>query len=223
MSTQRHNETVSMADAAPGFPAPSVTIDLDAFGAEYARQARARTAIARWQANCPPDLMETDWDDPRIAAHAAKHAKIKGWVYQRTGLLASGPTGHGKSRAMWALMKRLAEEGRDIRYYTAAQWFSMLQDQVKYGRDDALGWVSSVSKASIVFIDDLGQEALQASKQEWCAGWFFQFLDMRLGHALPLFVTTNLDAREIAGTSSSVRANPLVRRLLELCEPVKFN
>lgn len=222
MTDQRHNETIGMAEAAPGFPAPERVIDLDAFGAEYARQARASTALARWKANCPPDLAETNWNDPRIAAHAAKHAKIRGWVYQRTGLLASGPTGHGKSRAMWALMKRLAEDGREIRYYTAAQWFSMLQGQVKYGRDDALGWVTSVSKASIVFIDDLGQEALQASKQEWCAGWFFQFLDMRLGNALPLFITTNLDAREIAGTSTSVRANPLVRRLLELCEPVKF-
>jgi DNA replication protein DnaC len=222
MNALRRNDTVSMAEAAPGFPAPEVTIDLDAYGELYARNARISTALARWTANCPQDMAVTDWKDTRIAAHAAQHARIIGWVYQRTGLLASGPTGHGKSRAMWALMKRLAEEGREIRYYTAAQWFSVLQDQIKYGRDDALGWVSSVARAPIVFIDDLGQEALQASKQEWCAGWFFQFLDMRLGNALPLFITTNLDAKEIAGTSSSVRANPLVRRLLELCEPVKF-
>lgn len=222
MNTQRHEATVSMAEAANNFPAPTQVIDLDAFGQEYAKQARIKTAMARWTANCPPDLAETNWDDPRISAHGAHHAKIMGWQYQRMGLLATGPTGHGKSRAMWALMKRLSEEARDIRYYTAAQWFSILQDQIKYGRDDALGWVTSVAKAHIVFIDDLGQEALQASKQEWCAGWFFQFLDMRLGNALPLFITTNLDAKEIAGSASSVRANPLVRRLLELCEPVKF-
>jgi DNA replication protein DnaC len=223
MSDHTPKDPVSMSEAVGDFPQPERTMDLDAFGVEYVRKARITAAVARWSDACPPDLAETDWNDPRIVANAAEHQKIKGWKYQRMGILATGPSGLGKSRSMWALMKSLAEEGRDIRYYSAAQWFSNLDNQIKYGRDDAMGWVTAVAKAPIVFIDDYGQEAVQANKQEWAASWFFQFLDLRLGQALPLFITTNLDAKQMAGGATAVRSNPLIRRILELCDPVKFN
>ena len=191
----------------------------------YLAQARERAAMARWLDACPPIMRETNWADARIVAYAEHHAKIENWPKQADrsrGILATGQTGRGKTRAMWALMRALAETGADARYFTAAAWFSKLQAQIVFGRDDALGWVSAVAAAPIVFIDDLGQEAIATNKQDWCAGWLFQFLDLRLGNGLPLFVTTNLTAADIAGQSTATRANPLVRRLLELCEPVKF-
>lgn len=223
--------TTLIREVLPDLPFVVGPYDPDKFvsgHAAYLREARLKTALARWHDACPPELRETEWSDENIAPYAAQHAAIRDWLPNASisrspkGLIAAGLTGRGKSRAMWSLMRRLAETGNEIRYFTAAQWFSKLQSQVNYGRDDALGWVAAVAAAPIVFIDDLGQEAISTNKQEWCAGWLFQFLDMRLGNGLPLFVTTNLNAQEMAGTAGATRANPLVRRLLELCEPVKF-
>jgi DNA replication protein DnaC len=218
----RTEQTNAAADLVSDLPKPEKTVDLDAFGAEYAARARRNTACDRWHLACPEKMRETNWQDPRIAPFSAQHAQILSWQYQDRGILASGPSGHGKTRAMWALMKRLAEEGREIRYFTAASWFSTLQQQFVFGRDESLSWVLAVAKVPVVFIDDLGQQAIQLSREDWAQGWLFQFLDARLGHGLPLFVTTNLTAAEMAGQSSGTRGNPLVRRLLDLCDVVKF-
>lgn len=222
MSDQRTEQTQAVSSALGEFEKPTRIVDLDAVGAEYLWKAHTDTCIARWNHFCPPELKQTDWQDQRIAAYAERHAKIIGWQYQKLGLLATGPSGFRKSGAMWCLMRRLAAEGRESRYFTAAEWFSTLQSHVNYGRDDSMGWIRSIARVPIVFIDDLGQEAMQANRQDWAQGWLFQFLDIRLGLGLPLFVTTNLSAREMAGQHTDTRANPLVRRLLELCEVVKF-
>lgn len=219
---QRTQKTLPASDVIGEAEPVAVRVDLDEYGAQYLQQKRIESALARWKHFCPPDLIETNWQDARLAPFAASWRTILAWKGGRKGLLATGVSGRGKSRSMWALMRQLAEEGRESRYFTAASWFSQLQGFVNYGRDEALGWVSATAAVPIVFVDDLGQEALQASKQDWAQGWFFQFCDMRLGRGLPLFITTNQTAKELAGDAGSLRGDPLVRRLLELCDVVKF-
>lgn len=221
-SPQRAEATQSAAEVFGKVDVPEARVDLDAAGAEYLSKALRESALQRWEYACPEKLRQTDWQDARLARFSALHAKILSWEYQGRGLLASGPSGAGKSRATWALMRKLAEQGRESRYFTAMEWFSALQTNVIFGRDESLAWVKSIARIPIVFVDDLGQEALQKSKQDWAEGWFFTFLDARLGNGLPLFITTNLSAQQIAGNSKDTRANPLVRRLLELCDVVKF-
>ena len=83
--------------------------------------------------------------------------------------------------------------------------------------------VDAVARRPVVFIDDLGQEAIQTARSEWAMSWFMRFLDIRVSERLPLYVTTNLDAQGIAERgASSVRGDPMVRRLIEICEPIKF-
>lgn len=219
---QRAEATQSAEEIIGKVDVPAVRIDLDAVGAEYLSKALRESAIQRWEYACPEKLRQTDWQHPKIAPFAAQHAQIRSWQYQEKGLLASGPSGFGKSRAMWALMRTLAEQGHESRYFTAMEWFSALQMNVIFGRDECLGWVKSIARIPVVLIDDLGQEALQSAKQEWAQGWFFTFLDARLGNGLPLFVTTNLSSKQMVEKSSDVRGDPLVRRLLELCDVVKF-
>ena len=182
----------------------------------FLADARKRDAIARFESAVPPAMRESDW------AHAAM-APNRAQVGAK-GLLLSGRTGRGKTRSMWALMRRLAhEEARDIRYFHAGDWFAQLQGCLNYGRDDARGWVDAVARRPIVFIDDLGQEAIATARSEWAMSWFMRFLDIRVSERLPLYVTTNLDAQGIAERgASSVRGDPMVRRLIEICEPVKF-
>lgn len=201
--------------------APQGQIDLERIAREYEARAKAEDAELRWKSACPPALQSTDWEHPALnrAACDAVHAYSLGFK----GILASGPTGRGKSRAIWALMRRLAVcEGIEARYWHSSEFFATLQGKINYGRDEAQGWVEAVARRRIVFIDDLGQEAIQTSRQEWAQSWFFRFLDIRVGEKLPLFITTNLTAQDIAGSQSNVRANPLLRRLLDLCDVIKF-
>jgi DNA replication protein DnaC len=197
--------------------------ELDARSMALLIAARKADAEKRWLASCPVALQASDWSHPHLSPYREQITRVMAYKRQAKGILASGPTGRGKSRALWQLMRRLGcEEGCDVRYWHAADWFAQLQQQINYGRDDARGWVESVAVRGVVFLDDLGQECVQRSREDWAQGWFFRFLDLRVGHGLPLFITTNLTADEMAERSGNVRGDPLIRRLLDLCEVVKF-
>lgn len=204
------------------------TQDIDAIAADYLATAKKQAAQEYWDAHCPPEMRQSDWNHPGLVAHKAQIDRVLTHIPTNKGLLLKGETGCGKTRAMWALMLRLSVyEGREVRCYAAQEWFSNLQSWLNYGRDDAGKWVEACARRKIVFIDDLGQEAMQASRQDWAMGWFFRFLDIRVGEGLPLYITTNLGAEDLASTkdvrgASKVRGDPLVRRLLDVCEPIKF-
>lgn len=198
--------------------------DGEAASAHFLAEARKRDAIARFDSAVPPTMRESDWGHAGMSANRAQIERVLAHQVGAKGLLLSGRTGRGKTRSMWALMRRLAhEEARDIRYFHAGDWFATLQGYLNYGRDDARGWVDAVARRPIVFVDDLGQEAIQTARSEWAMSWFMRFLDIRVSERLPLYVTTNLDAQGIAERgASSVRGDPMVRRLIEICEPIKF-
>jgi len=198
--------------------------DGEAASAHFLAEARKRDAIARFDSAVPPTMRESDWGHAGMLANRAQIERVLGHQVGAKGLLLSGRTGRGKTRSMWALMRRLAhEEAQDIRYFHASDWFSQLQACLTYGRDDARGWVDAVARRPVVFIDDLGQEAIQTARSEWAMSWFMRFLDIRVSERLPLYVTTNLDAQGIAERGAlSVRGDPMVRRLIEICEPIKF-
>jgi len=198
--------------------------DGEAASAHFLAEARKRDAIARFETAVPSAMRESDWGHAGMVANRAQIERVLAHQVGAKGLLLSGRTGRGKTRSMWALMRRLAhDEARDIRYFHAGDWFATLQGCLNYGRDDARGWVDAVARRPIVFVDDLGQEAIQTARSEWAMSWFMRFLDIRVSERLPLYVTTNLDAQGIAERgASSVRGDPMVRRLIEICEPIKF-
>ena len=187
---------------------------------EYVREAKRKAAIERYRIICPPDYRNTNWQHANLAPYSAQINAILGWKYQAKGIIAAGPTGCGKTRALWELYRRLTcEDIVDARFYHAADWFSTLQMQLVYGRDEAQGWVEAVADRRVVFIDDFGQAAINSSKTDWAAGWFFRFLDLRVGKRLPVIMSTNLHSKEFSG---ELRGDPMVRRLLDVCDPVKF-
>ena len=194
----------------------------------YIAEAQRQSANDRWQllAAEMPQMVETDWSRTHFDRNREAIEAVQGWEHGNRGMLLTGPTGRGKTRAILDLLQRLAlDDGQDFRYWHASTWFSELQKQNRFGRDEASSWVSATAVRPIVVIDDLGQEAIGTVKgEDWAQAWFFRFLDIRLSHALPLIVTTNLTASTIAGTAqrSEIRSDPLIRRLLDLCDVVKF-
>jgi DNA replication protein DnaC len=204
-------------------------IDFDAVGATYAADCRRRDCFNRWQTACPVEYQDSDWQHPQLAAYRPQIERVLAWrpIAGGKGMLLTGPTGRGKTRSMWALVKALSEECKEVRVWHSTDFFAKLQEQVNFGRDDALGWVQAVARRKILVIDDLGQESVMAAKADWAQSWFFRLLDIRLGEELPIIITTNLTADAIAcqGDTQSrkgLRADPLIRRLLDLCDIVKF-
>ena len=217
--------------AAEAPPSPPLTdeqrearqLALEQASAELLRNARRWDNRVRWENSCLPGLQSSDWNHAGLTPHRPAIDRVLAYQLGSKGILASGLTGRGKTRAMWSLMYRLGViEGHDLRYWSATDWFATLQDKISYGRDDARGWVETVARRQVVFIDDLGQEAVTKAREDWAQSWFFRFLDIRVGEKLPLFVTTNLKSEQMSARGGSVRGDPLVRRLLDLCEAVAF-
>jgi len=204
-------------------PAPSEPIDLEARAQAYLADAIAITRRDYFRHNCPADYQEFDIQKLAITGNEAAIQRVLSWQHGRKGLLLTGPSRRGKTRSAYALCRRLlCDELRDVAMWQAHDFFAALQDCVRYGRDEADGWVKRMAARPIFFLDDYGQHVAMASRAEWAEAWFFRFLDLRIGAGLPLIVTTNLSAQQMKAASGDTRGDPLVARFLELSEPVKF-
>lgn len=212
-------------DVIPGYdPATAPRVDLEARTAELVAETRRRDAITAYEATCPPAFREFSIRHPAAVKYQQAIDCILGWQSGPRGLMAAGPTGRCKTRAAWALIRRLAyENGVLVRAYHAQDFFSALAGEVKYGRDEAAAWIDRKAWHPVVFIDDFGQEALLANREDWAQGWWLRFVDLRLERGLPLIITTNLTAEGIADSQASgIRGDPLLRRLREICNVVRF-
>ena len=188
------------------------------------RRNRRRDRAMRWKHECPTLYKHSDWNHPKLAAYAEQIAQVRNWQAGPTGLLITGPSGRGKTRAMWDLVRRLlCREARDVRIWRSTEFFKIMQEQVSYGRDESRLWVRAMASVPIIALDDWGQEAVTSARSEWAQATFFDLLDQRMGERRPMIVTTNLTARQIAGNDQSgLRSDPLLRRLLDSCTVVRF-
>jgi len=205
----------------------SEPVDFDARGAAYTQAAILESRRAYFAARCPKKYVDFNPDHEAIQANRAQIDQVLEWKFGPKGILTAGPTRRGKTRAMFALCRRLlCEEARDVAIWHAQDFFAELQMQVRFGRDEAGDFIKRQANRPVLFIDDYGQEAVKANAEEWAQGWFMRLLDIRVGNGLPLLITTNLTAQEmgwgVASVSTEVASNPLLRRMLDLAKPVKF-
>jgi DNA replication protein DnaC len=128
-----------------------------------------------------------------------------------------GSTGTGKTRAMWRLLRRLFDEGRSIEALTAGEFGRSYADAA--GQYRASAWFERLAAVDVLFVDDLGKgcwsEAVRAV--------FFDLIDKRTRFGRPVLITTNDTGPELSERMRDVNlGDPLVRRLREFCEVLKF-
>lgn len=208
-------------------PAPNEPVDLETVGQSYLADSILRTRREYFKHRTPIAYQEP-FDIARLTTgraydNSAALQKVLAWKVGPTGLLLSGPQGRGKTRAAYALCARLlCEESVNVAIWQASDFFAEMQGYVRYGNDEAGAFIERQAARPVFFLDDFGQQALLNSREDWARSWFFRFLDIRLGARLPLIITTNQTASQIAGRDFDVKGDPLLRRLTELAEPIKF-
>lgn len=198
-------------------------IDLDQRGRDYHKKAMNDHRNDYFKANCPIDYLKFDLEHPTLQTNRKQIEQILNWQENPVGILATGSSGKGKTRAMFALCKRLiCDQEKEVAIWPAKEFFYQLESNVRYGHDEAGEFVKRVAHKKILFIDDYGQESVLANKQDWATGWFFRLLDIRIGARLPLLMTTNMTAKQMTEGASDLSGNPFIRRVLELSKPIKF-
>ncbi len=124
------------------------------------------------------------------------------------GLLLAGPTGTGKTFAMWAAIRLLIlkDAGIDFEVHKLVS----LLNRFRPGGGAEDGLMERLTSCDILFLDDL---AVQKAS-DWVTERLYEIIDTRYDAMLPVMVTTNL---QVAALKERVDER-VVSRLYEMCE-----
>ncbi|HVM62254.1 MAG TPA: helicase-related protein [Verrucomicrobiae bacterium] len=165
---------------------------------------------------CP--LIYRNTDTGRLPCGPRKLAATLGWQYGPNGLVLHGPTGCGKSRAAWLLLRRLHFEGYETVAFNAVSF----SHEVAYHfgpNGDAVRWVRRIHNAPVVFLDDLGKCRLTERGE----AELFGLVEARAAQGRPIIATTTFVGDTLAATMHPETGAALVRRLRDFCECIAFS
>lgn len=218
------NEPTPIRDVLKSIPLPSPRLDGPAVSPTPAPspEERQRQYIREMREDafrrlCPPLYQQTD-----PARLPQQHlAAVNAWKYGPKGLLLVGPTGTGKTRCAWQLLRRLIFSGRRVRAFDGLGWAVAVSEA--FGKpDETETWLDHVCTADVLFIDDLFKGKMTEAQELAAIGVF----ERRTNHLLPVIVTMNSTGRMILDRMTEQgradRGEPLIRRMGEFCEVVKF-
>jgi DNA replication protein DnaC len=145
----------------------------------------------------------------------AASAIVTGWRYGRKGLILYGPSGAGKTRSAWLLLRRLFDEGRKIAAFDGFAWFAAVSSAFR-DMEQAESWMGRLCAVDIVFLDDIFRGKLTDAQD--LALW--ALVERRAANGKPLIVTANATPGLLVGATPQIE--PIIRRIKEFCEPVAF-
>jgi DNA replication protein DnaC len=128
-----------------------------------------------------------------------------------------GPTGIGKTRMMWLLLKRLHFAGTQFKAIRSTEFAQNAIQQFSDNPEEkarALSELRSLKTVPVLFIDDLGKERATARLETE----LYELLEERTSRLLPILFTTQLAGQALASMLSRENGEAIVRRLREFCE-----
>ena len=184
--------------------------------------AVSRAGKARWDAFCPRTYRtEQEGGETslaRLLERVTLHAEVMGHPYGPQGLILRGPTGSGKTRMMFRLLRSYLDANRrmTMRHLSAGEFDRQARDAA--GQFRLSEWFDDLAKSDVLFVDDLGK----GKWTEATAGQFWELVDSRSKHAKPIFLTTNCSGDTMAKAMriASDISEPLLRRLRETCKVI---
>jgi DNA replication protein DnaC len=165
---------------------------------------------------CPP--LYRDTDDARLPQDVWN--KVKNWQYGPRGIALSGASRTCKTRMMWMLCKKMAEQKKSIKVYDGFG-FGVAASSIMGKIEDAEEWMDSLVRPDILFLDDLFK-ARMTEAQEFA---IYGVLERRGAWMKPIFITMNADGESIMSRFTDAgqadRAKPIIERIAEFCEVIK--
>ncbi len=168
-----------------------------------------------FNSQCPPLYQQTD------TAKLPKKQLVEAmkWKFGQRGLMLSGPSGRFKTRIVWTLLKRVLTVDMPPVDFMWFDCMSFEKDIMRhYQAEDEHLWFDKVCAVPLLFFDDFGKIKLT----ERAEAELFGIVERRTANLLPIILTTNDDDATLAARMSDNRGAPLVRRLREFCEQIKF-
>ena len=191
---------------------PSCQREADAKEKELERKQRDGELKEQWKLICPPLYQRTVQSRlPKVATD-----KVLSWKFGPKGLVLYGGTGKGKTRAAFLLLERLHMSGVKVVVFHGNSFAH--QCALRFGDFSGEEWIEALSKIDLVFIDDLGKFKLT----ERVEAELFGLIETRMAWDRPMIFTVNHDGDSLADKMTTDRGEPMVRRLREFCESIKF-
>jgi hypothetical protein len=170
--------------------------------------------VSGWERICPVAFQHTE---AHKLPSPTKLQRVLAWTYGEKGLLLHGPTGLGKTRCLYELLKREFKASRTVSVldHSSAYKYSQAYDE---GPSAAGAWLDHKCKVDILAMDDIFKARLTDSFEQA----IFTIISQRTERGLPVLLTTNDVGSTLEGRMSKDRGPALVRRLREFCEIVSF-
>ena len=184
---------------------------------EEIRHRRAR----EWNELCPPDYRSTNWlDHPELSpvCHALAKDWLPAWDSEERGLGIHGPSGMGKTRAMFAILRRLHFAGVPVAYVEAVEFDrqARIADDLRAPwsvKGAAIDFLQRCKTVRVLFFDDLGKESSILATAKHMHDTF----EHRGKHRLPLLWTSERTGEELARFLGDNYADGIIRRLRRSC------
>lgn len=181
------------------------------------REAVANSQIidaSGWEKICPLEFQHTE---AHRLPSPTKLQKVLAWKYGAKGLILHGPTGAGKSRCLYELLKREFKTGRSVAVMDHATAFRYA-DAYEHGPGAVNAWIEHRSKVNILAFDDLFKAKLTESFEQVV----FTITASRTERGKPILMTTQDVGATLLTRMSPDRGPALIRRLREFCESIAF-
>lgn len=195
----------------------SAKVEAEAAAAEAARVLTEREAAI--ERSIPQDMRETDLNHPNF--NRGLWDAVRQWRPERNGkgdfwLGLVGPADMSKTRCMALLAMKAMRAGVRATWTTANRLLDASQERKSGDRQLATlarEHLSDCLHAPWLFIDDLG-------KNEWPPAFesqFFQILDHRKNHRLPMVYSSNAHPDHFSLVLSDLNREPIIGRLKDRC------
>ena len=189
---------------------------------EAEKEQERKEAIERNRRACfeGSDMINWNFDaddlkQPKLSSAMRRY--VEGFTEFRgngKGLLLYGRNGTGKTFYASCIANALIDSGRRVLVTNFARLSNQLQGMYE-GKQE---FIDSLSKYSLLVLDDLGAERQSEYMQEQV----FNIVNARYCSGLPFIVTTNLTIEEISKPQDAGRAR-IYNRILERCYPIEVN
>lgn len=194
--TRRIQAQLEARGIAPVSPGPvDNTPDADEPGhPEFHRQRRAEWALRRWTTATPYRYQEAVATHPDVIAwadQAASNPRKAGFLF------LTGTFGTGKTHQAYGALRRIADAGPEkyeVLALTAPDMYALMRPG---GSDRGPEHeVKRLMHIPLLLIDDLGTEKISEFTEEAT----YRLLNERYNECRPLIITSNLPARDDAGS-----------------------